>query len=98
MKDNRSAPRFVLCSLFFVLSQWMGRGSPGLPSARTGRVGWLPVPYTTPTTDDRRPTTAADRWSAVSGRWSTRKERVVSHYSIDELIARWKKGSLTVEQ
>ena len=79
----------------------MGRGSPTTPSARTGRVGWLPVPYTTPR---RRPTTHDRRLlgtaSVVSGRWSVvgQQEVKVSNYPIEELIARWKNEELTVEQ
>ena len=44
--EQNMARRLFFVPLFFVLPNLDGSWESQLPSARTGRVGWLPVPYT----------------------------------------------------
>jgi hypothetical protein len=59
------------------------------------------VHHATPAKGERPKTKWPDpreHWSLVLGLWSANRRYTVSNYSIEELIARWKKEEVTVEQ
>ena len=90
-RTNGGTSHLILCPLCFVLPvRWAADVLVCHPPAR-GEVGWLPRPAK-PIVNCRL------GWAIYNLQSAFQREPKVSNYTIEELIARWKREELTIEQ